>query len=107
MEKIEKITDLYQLYISPVILKDFRLSPVDRLLIAIIAAFDKGRRGCWLNNATLGRLANCSSGTVSRSVNKMYNFGHITVNRQSTINGGRSYMRKVAPYVKRKYAESI
>ena len=107
MEKIEKVTELYQLYISPTILNDVRLSPADRLLISIIAAFDKGRKGCWLNNATLGRLVNCSTGTVSRSVNKMCNFGHITVNKQSSINGGRSYMRKVAPYVKRTHGKSI
>lgn len=99
IERIER-TGVNSLSMLPVIINDDRLSPVDRLLLMIIATFDRGPKGCYLSNAQLGWLAGCSPGTVSNSVNKMYDMGHIIVNRQSKYYGGRRYKRKVAPHVK-------
>ena len=89
------------MFLSPTVLKNDDLSSIERILLIIIAAFDKTRTGCYLSNAQLAWLAGCTPGTVSKSVNKMYDMGYITVNKQSTVNGGRSNMRKVAPFVKR------
>ena len=81
-----------------------QLDGTERLLLIIIAAFDKGPKGCHLSNAQLGWLAGCSAGKVSKSVNRMYRLKYIKVNKQSNVNGGRSYMRKVADDLKRESA---
>ncbi len=92
---------VFGMFLSPRVLLENDLSATERLILIIIAVLDKYPRGCDLSNAQLGWLSGCSPGTVSKSVNRMYQLGYIIVNKQSVINGGRSYMRKVAPFVKR------
>lgn len=82
------------------ILNDKRLSPTDRLLIALIIAYDKPVKGCFASNKTLANFANCSVGTVSRSINKMFLIGYIISNEESEEYGGRGYVRRVAEYLK-------
>lgn len=96
--------ELFGLNISEEVIKRNELNGQERLLLAAIAAFDKGPLGCYLSNERLGYLTGCSSGTVSKLINKMIDLGYIIVNQQSLDFGGRRYMRKVAPFVKRKSA---
>jgi hypothetical protein len=100
-EKFEE-TGMYRLYLSPEVLKKDELNGTERLLLIIIASLDNDRRGCHLSNSQLAWLAGCSPGTVSKSVKNMRNLNYIIVNKQSNVNGGRCYMRKVADFVKRK-----
>lgn len=92
----------YNLFISPTVLIKDELKATERLLLIVIASLDNGRRGCHLSNAQLAWLVGCSPGTVSKSVKNMCHLKYIIVNKQSIVNGGRCYMRKVADFVKRK-----
>lgn len=89
------------LFFSETILNDPRLKARDRLLIALMAAYD-GVDGCYASNARLARFVNCSVGTISKSINELHDFGYITFNGENQQHGGRGYVRRVLRSLKRR-----
>src|SRR5690349_18560508 len=86
-----KKSEFKMLAYHPVILADKRLSAIDRTIIALIAWLDN-KDGCFASNQFLAEFANCSIGTVSKSIAKLIKYKYVI---SSDENKGRTYIRKV------------
>lgn len=84
------------LFFAEVLLRDSRLKPVDRMLLAFIASYDV----CYASNGYMAKFAGCCSGTVSRSINQMKYYGYILKNEVFEKNGRRTYLRTVITALK-------
>ena len=80
-----------KLVFPQLLLKDAKLSPLDRFLLAIIIAFDN-KDGCFATNKSLARFVNCSTASISNSIRKLMKLGYVIENIDLE---GRGYRRKV------------
>jgi hypothetical protein len=86
-----KLKACYNLFFKEEILRDERLSPVHRLTLAFITAWDNDDH-CFANNVTLAYVVGCSAGTTSRIIRDLIRCGYITHNYSKM---GRSNVRIV------------
>jgi hypothetical protein len=74
-----KLKACYNFFFKEEILRDERLSPVHRLTLGFITAWDNEDH-CFANNVTLAYVVGCSPGTVSRIIRDLITYGYINHN---------------------------
>lgn len=77
----------------PCVLKDSKLKSFDRSLLSVMIQLARKKGYCFATNYHLACVLNCSVGSVSKSINKMYKLGYIVNNYPNPVDGGRVFHR--------------
>ena len=78
------------LWIPDEILKDGRLSALEKIILTEIGFLDNGEDGCWASNAHIAERCGCSEKYIRQTVAKLTELGFLTI---LTFDGRRRRMR--------------
>lgn len=62
---------------------DNRLTPLEKIVLVGIGQFDYGN-GCHATNSDIAEFCQCTTRSVSNAVNRLAEFGYVTVSRPGT-----------------------
>lgn len=78
-----------------VVLRDYRLSPMSRLLYSILLSYAWGKDICWPGQAGLAANVGCDRRTVIRAVNELRTAKLISIERVGLGRCNRYHIRRI------------